>query len=180
MEQRHSGFTLVELLVGLLIGAILMTMAVPAFRDLMENTRLTSTSNELVAALNVARSEAVKRGTPVSVCRSTNGANCAAGTDWEEGWIVFTDDGVAGTVDNAGTQPDQILRAHDAVDGNVVITANGFNTSGYARFQSDGQEMETDDGFFNICDDRANEVMRQLELSATGRVQLVAAPPACP
>ena len=61
------GFTLLELMVTVAVAAILATVAVPGFRDLIQNNRVTTQTNELVTALNFARTEAVKRGRPVDV-----------------------------------------------------------------------------------------------------------------
>jgi type IV fimbrial biogenesis protein FimT len=65
--ERYRGFTLVELMVTLAVLAILITVGIPAFGDLVRNNRVTSQTNELVTALNIARSEAVKRGRNVQV-----------------------------------------------------------------------------------------------------------------
>ena len=61
------GFTLLELMVTVAVAAILATVAVPGFRDLIQNNRVTTQTNELVSALNFARTEAVKRGRNVAV-----------------------------------------------------------------------------------------------------------------
>jgi type IV fimbrial biogenesis protein FimT len=61
------GFTLLELMVTVAVLAILLTVGVPSFRDLIQNNRVTTQTNELVTALNFARAEAVKRGRSVQV-----------------------------------------------------------------------------------------------------------------
>src|SRR3569832_2509448 len=68
------GFTLIELLVTLAIAVILLTVAVPNYQMFVANSRMASQANEVVGALSLARSEAVKRGTQVSVCASSDGA----------------------------------------------------------------------------------------------------------
>lgn len=100
-RRAERGFTLIELLITLSIAVILLTVAIPSFRDFLLNSRLSAQTNELVLALTLAKSEAVKRGSLVTVCsRSTNTA-CAGSTTWDSGWLVFVDGGVAGTVDGA-------------------------------------------------------------------------------
>lgn len=86
---QHRGFTLIELLVTLAVLAIVVMVAVPAFRGLAESNRMIGLTNELVAAVNFARSEAVKRGTPVSVCAATGG--------WGGGWSVREGTACTGT-----------------------------------------------------------------------------------
>lgn len=80
------GFTLIELLVTLAVAAILLTVAVPNFQMFVMNSRMASQANEIVGALSLARSEAVKRGAQVSVCASSNGSTCAG--SWTQGWVV--------------------------------------------------------------------------------------------
>jgi len=62
MKNAVRGFTLIELLVTIVLVAVLLTLAAPNFRTLVQNNRVTTQANELVSALNLARAEAVKRG----------------------------------------------------------------------------------------------------------------------
>lgn len=101
-RQRSLGFTLVELLVTLTIAAILLAVAVPAFNSSIASARASDGANSLLAAIELARSEAVRRGVTASTCRvtavpATACNNAAAGAfvaaDWAAGWIVFADSG---------------------------------------------------------------------------------------
>ncbi|WP_045727374.1 Tfp pilus assembly protein FimT/FimU [Xanthomonas sp. GPE 39] len=109
---RQRGFTVVELMVTIAILAILVALAVPSFTALMRSNRLTSTANELVAALQLTRSEAVRLNGGVSLCRSADGNACAnAAGNWAQFLIVTRD----GTVLRAST-----LRAGLAVRSSVL------------------------------------------------------------
>lgn len=86
-----AGFTLVELMVGLAILAIVLGLAAPSFVETIERDRGTAGTGELIHALNIARSEALKRRRDVVVCRrNADGDACSDGTEWTDGWIVAT------------------------------------------------------------------------------------------
>src|SRR5687767_13501516 len=88
MKSRQPGFTLIELMVTLLVLSILVAAAVPSFREFTRNNRVVATQNDLITALNLARSEALRRSRNITVCPSSDGATCSAGTNWGNGWIV--------------------------------------------------------------------------------------------
>ncbi len=83
--SKH-GFTLIELMVTIAVLAILVTIAIPNFQTFLMNSRMASQANDLITALSLARSEAVKRAANVTVCASSDGASCTGG--WTQGWIV--------------------------------------------------------------------------------------------
>lgn len=85
---RQSGFTLVELMITIAVLAIVMAFAVPSFNDMTLGSKLRSQANDLVAGAALARSEAIKRNQPVSLCASSNGTSCTG--SWSQGWIVIT------------------------------------------------------------------------------------------
>jgi type IV fimbrial biogenesis protein FimT len=83
------GFSLVELMVTILISAILLMVAVPAFNDAVLGSKLSALANNFVASSNLARSEAIKRNAVVTLCASTNGTSCASG-NWQQGWVMLS------------------------------------------------------------------------------------------
>lgn len=91
MKSAH-GFTLIELMITLALAAIILTLGVPSFTETIRTNRVATQVNELVTALNLARSEAIKRATAVTVCASADQATCSGSNDWRTGWIVVTDD----------------------------------------------------------------------------------------
>ncbi|MGD9709073.1 MAG: GspH/FimT family pseudopilin, partial [Halothiobacillaceae bacterium] len=94
-RQRHErGFTLIELLVTIAVMAIIMGLAVPSFMSTMAGARLTAAANELLAAIQHTRSEALRRGMRVTLCKAGHASNqCEtdAATSWGHGWMSFTD-----------------------------------------------------------------------------------------
>lgn len=106
------GFTLVEMMVTLLVLSILLGLAVPSFRDAALSSRLTGYANDLVASVQVARGEAIKRNASVTLCASTDGATCADDVGWEVGWIILAprpSDGVEDVVDAHPPLTDEFL-----------------------------------------------------------------------
>lgn len=81
---RIRGFTLIELMVTLTVAAVLALVAIPSLTAYQRNAELTALSNNLFAAINAARGEAMKRGMNAMVLP-------ANGTDWNSGWVVFVD-----------------------------------------------------------------------------------------
>ncbi|MGB5065269.1 MAG: GspH/FimT family pseudopilin, partial [Candidatus Competibacter sp.] len=73
--NRKSGFTLIELMITVALAAIVLTLGVPAFQETIRNNRLATTVNDFISSLNLTRSEAIKRGTRVTLCKSANGTS---------------------------------------------------------------------------------------------------------
>ena len=82
--SRIGGFTLIELMVTISIAAILLVVAIPNFVSFQRNSQLISVTNSLVAAINSARGEAMKRGMRAMIVPTSGG-------DWSTGWTVFVD-----------------------------------------------------------------------------------------
>ena len=90
--DKEPGFTLVELLITIVVITVLLAAGVPAFKDFIKNNRVTAQTNDLISAIQLARSEALKRGSNTVVCASKNQTDCADDKDaWADGWIVFSD-----------------------------------------------------------------------------------------
>lgn len=81
MHGRQRGFTMLELMVTIAVLAIIMGMAAPSFRNMMLSNSLSAAGNEVIAALQLARMEAVRRRGNVEVCPTTDGEECG-GDDW--------------------------------------------------------------------------------------------------
>ena len=77
---RHRGFTLMELIITIAIAGILASLALPSFREFILTQEVKNDSFDLVAALTLTRSEAIKRNTDVVMAKATGG--------WQDGWTV--------------------------------------------------------------------------------------------
>lgn len=125
---RARGFSLVELMITVLVVAILTAVAWPNFRDFMHRNTVTSQANQVLAALQYARNEAVSRRYPTGVCASTDGVSCTAGdTSYENGWLVWRDSTLSGTPSYSSASKDELLRVTDTQNG---VSIRPFNSSG--------------------------------------------------
>ena len=161
---RQRGFTLLELMSTVSIVAVLTTTAIPSFNDLVQRNRITTEINTFVAHLHYARSEAVKRGVRVVVCRSADELNCSRTEGWHKGWITFADSN-ANRERNAG---ESLLRVEAGEENGIIIT------SGRRRrvvYQATGFSPGTN-GTYTFCDPKHPEWAKAVILSNTGRIRL--------
>jgi len=126
-RRRHArGFTLIELVTAITVMAILAGAALPSFREFVANQRLRNASFDLMAALTLARSEAVTRNVNVSLARTT------ASSAWDKGWNVLA----AGT-----TRP---IQNQEALK-NLTITDSA--ALGSITYGKDGRTLTTSTKF---------------------------------
>lgn len=170
--KTQSAFTLIELMVTIAIAGILLAIAVPSFSELVSNNRLSARSNEMVSAIAFARSEAMKRGRPVTLCRSANsgsgvetGWSCATGSGgWETGWVVFVDTDNDGVADVGEPR----LRGKEGF-GTTAYTMRGTsNIANRITFTDQGMTALDSDGTLTVCDTH-RRVSRQISIAITGR-----------
>ena len=183
--KKHTGFTLIELMITLIIVGILLAVGMPSLQSFMRGSQLVASTNELISALHVARSEAIKLNTRVTICESSNGTSCATTASWKNGWIVFVDaDGdLAGTgAACAAVGTDCLLRIHEGFDDNKLsvagVDANSDDVSSFT-FTSRGLPKAANgsaqSGIFSLCSfDDSNTVtgQRAVVLGLSGRVRV--------
>ena len=167
MKQR--GVTLVELLTTLAVSSILLGIAVPGYGLLINSIRLSGLTNDLVSALNLARSEAIKRGVRVTLCKSANPMAaepvCQTSGFWQDGWIAFVDRNAVGKRDG----DDRLLMVWQGSD-HASITASNFST--FVSYMPDGRSRGPSHlatGSLNIC---LGGNRRRIILNSTGRIRL--------
>ncbi len=154
--RKAAGFTLIELLIGLVVLAILLAAAIPAFRTFIQNNRLDSQANNFVAAAQLARAEALKRGVDVTICSSNNGTSC--GGNFRDGWIVIVDPGGANEF---------LVQSWPSPGADFQFNPNGgqvaFAPTGFSR----AAVAATLDMTLAEC---SNNAARQIQVELTGRV----------
>ena len=144
-----------ELLIAIAVLAILTTLAVPSFTQFIANNRLAAEANEMVAAFQFARSEALKRGLNVRACASDDGASCS-GT-WTDGWIVIADPG----------DDEELLRVWPSPGDNFQITASASEIA----FEPSGASTDTTEQQFSLMlSGCTNDSARDVFVERTGRV----------
>ncbi len=146
-HHRHGGteygFTLIELMVVIVVMALLLAIALPSFEATINNNRLAGASNELMASIQTARMEAVRRNARAGVCLSATAksATPTCSTVNVNGWITFLDTNKNG-VYNTGT--DTLLRTSSVADKVVVLNSPAI--AGKIIFRSDGFARTTAGG----------------------------------
>lgn len=181
-SPQQSGFSLLELMVTIAVAAMVLAIGVPGFQNVIKNNRIVSVSNELVTAMHLARSEAVKLRTNSVICASDNpaAATPVCGNNFSKGWVAFLDRNGNGAVDtNADpTLDDTILRVQPALNKDIVSNVAGgayisFAASGYGQSVGALGARAT---AVVLCDDRGNKdvsggisAARVVVLTETGR-----------
>jgi len=167
--MKCRGFTLVEMMITVVVASVVLTLGVPSFRSLIQSNRIAAQSNDLMTALHLARSEAVKRGLSVSVCASADGQTCSSVVDWSTGWIVFTDaSGVAGVVDGS----DAVLRSWGALTGDATLSCTGA----FLQYRALGTVAGSAGFDLSIADAGPSGATRYICIAGPGRPLLATSP----
>ena len=173
--KKSLGFTLLELMVTVAVVGVLLSIALPSFSNSVKNSARTSNTNALIGSLLLARSEAIKRESRVSVCESSTSMNaspsCQVSGKWQNGWVVWADDNSNNAID-AGEDVIQVIAAAEGSGVTIVGTANvahvaSFVSSGFPQTTA-GQNLS---GVFSICDDRGISDAKAVRVLASGRIR---------
>ena len=159
-KRTQTGFTLYELLITFLVVGTVLAYGIPNFAAYTKNSRMTSSANDLHAAFHMARTEAARAKTNITICASANSMDAAAdcGGTWDQGYIVFIDDNFDRA--RAGAT-ETILRAQPAVEKGVTLAI--ANDATYFMYASTGMGRQDAGGNTALsqvvmCDERGNIV----------------------
>ena len=162
MTNRYqSGFTLYELLITMLVIGIVLTVGIPSLGVFTQNSRITSTANDLHSGFYLGRSEAARSKSNITICASANSmaAAAACGGTFDGGWIIFID--LNGDIQRAGAG-ENVLRRYPAIDDRIDISTNAganyfsFAPTGLGRGDVAGAGVSVQTAV--ICDGRGNVV----------------------
>ena len=171
------GHTLVELVAGLAVMAILAAAAGPAFARFLAEQRLLDEARRLSEAILVARSEAIKRNGVVILCTVTSTEACGEADRWHTGWMAFEDrdaDGEPGIDDPAVPVVEPAAASGVTIVGNQPVERYlRFTYAGSARLASGALQM----GTFTIC--KRGVRGYQVVLANTGRTRIERLPAEC-
>lgn len=167
--NKFSGMTLIELMVALAVGVIILAIGVPSFMGMMSSNQAAGYSNDLVGAIRLARSEAVKRGSDVAICASNSDQTGCSGTDWNNGWIVFNDDDSGNDLDAGET----IVRVWSIAGDERAGLVFAGGAPSVVRFVASGaNSLDAQLQFsFKKSDCHGNQA-RQITISRMGRASL--------
>ena len=175
---HHSlrGFSLAELAMTLAVAAVLFGVGAPAWHAWIASQQLANHAHLVMDALNLARSEAIKRGMRVSVCKTLDRARCADDGGWDQGWILFVDDNQNGDVD----EDESVLHIEGPAENRITVFGNrpvedyvSYTSLGHPRMLNGALQM----GTFVVCKPGQNAI--EIVLANSGRARMEATTRSC-
>lgn len=162
MYKSIKGFTLHELMIGIAILALTASLGLPTLYNFIHDYRLRAAANDLLMAALLARSEAIKRNTPVFLA--------ARSGSWSSGWDVYPDYNYNGTRDGAENMllEGNELPALDIRGNQPVAIYIRFSPSGRAKLPGGAFQA----GTITLCHPKSRALQRELVLSSMGRLKL--------
>jgi type IV fimbrial biogenesis protein FimT len=176
-EPGAHGLTLIELIIAMSIVAVLLTMVQPAYRDWIAAQQLANQAHFVVDTLHLARSEAIKHGYRVNVCKTSDRRQCTDSGGWEQGWLMFVDE------DRSGHIEDDTIVLHREGPAQDSITMRGnhpvadyvsYTGLGHARLLDGALQM----GTFVLC--KSGQDALNVVLANSGRARIDKTGNRCP
>jgi type IV fimbrial biogenesis protein FimT len=162
--------TLIEVMVVLGIASIILALAVPNFRDFVARNRLDGAAQDMMASLQLARSEATRRGGQVTLRLD----GTAGSKNWGSGWTMFADTDRDGVLDTG----EEVIRQGMALTAPLtLIGSSNFGT--IVAFDRDGRLTNAGGGYFVLCQggsltEGGQPRARAVLVNGAGRVRMAA------
>ena len=164
MPDLHgTGITAFELMVAMAIAAILLAAGVPAIKHYSWNLRLRTAMDTLQTDLNLARGNAISLGSATVACPSLDGVDCSGDSQWQGGWIVFTDLNA-----DRRRQDSEALARHTG--GVELLKINSSRSRDHVRFYPNGSAPGSNLSIV-FCDRRGARFAGRIVVSNTGRIR---------
>jgi len=177
LRNRSSAFTLIELLVALAIAGLLGAVAVPIFHDWLSAYQLANHARHLAESMTLARTEAVRRGHRVNLCKTSNRNQCDDRGSWNSGFLMFVDTNHDGKIGSG----EAILFTEGPSPPGITVSSNrpledyvSYTNLGTARLLSGALQM----GTFTVC--RRGQLALDVVLANSGRVRVERTANRCP
>jgi type IV fimbrial biogenesis protein FimT/type IV fimbrial biogenesis protein FimU len=165
-KNKARGFTLLELMVGIVIVGILIGVGLPSLNDFMTRSRVDAQITEIHRVVMTARNAAINTGQWVTVCPL---ASNACGTNWQGQISVFTNTNntpVDAVAFNAA-DTEILLKTKDAASAGDTIV---FNQGNSLIFSPTGRLASAGPARLSFCPADDANLSRGVEVSLTGRV----------
>lgn len=169
------------------IAGILMSMAIPSFQSTIRSNRIATSANYFVSAINLARSEAIKRGVQITVRRKGSTSQV-----WDEGWLVFVDSDSSNAFnDNGNTNlcetngdgspsEDCLLKTYDALPSGYTLRTGNSVYQDFAAYVSTGLSKSAAGETFRLCNGSDTATSRAITISPVGRARVSTTTATCP
>ncbi|MEM9255453.1 MAG: GspH/FimT family pseudopilin [Pseudomonadota bacterium] len=173
LQGQQRGVTLVELMIVLVIVAIVAMVAAPAFQDTIQRNQRLSAVENMGAMIANARTEAVSRATDIALCPSADGATCSGTANWEDGVILFEDNGEGSGVARDGilNGDEELIRVFGAAGGDLQVRSNtNFVNRQAILFDTRGAVF--DSGTITVCNEPGATNTMALIINRSGQARL--------
>ncbi len=168
----NRGFTLLELMIVLLVAAVLAATAIPGLGGFILNAHRTADVNGFITAVQVARSEAFKRGRPTVLCKTEDGTRCGGSDmDFDQGWMVFVNADADNPPRRDADEP-QLFAYQPRMTGSITANRRLFEFRPFGRRSTNGT--------VTFCDRRGAGQARAVVVSFTGRPRVARNGPGMP
>ncbi|MFZ0219131.1 MAG: GspH/FimT family pseudopilin [Candidatus Aquirickettsiella sp.] len=153
-----------ELLFTIALSSIILTLTFPVYRDLILKLRLYILTERLTSTLNYARSEAIRRQSVITICKSKNAKRCSG--NWRDGWIVLSNKNSTTSLENG-----ELLQVYPALSDGEFLKWHGFRSDDYLQLRAEGSNGQN--GSFILCvHSFSKEMIALIRVSQTGRIRI--------
>lgn len=160
MCSRLTGYSLHELLLTIGIFALVLTLGLPAFGDLVARHRVRTEVDALFHAIHLARKESIMSRRVVTICPTRDFVACEPTFDWSAGWMMFANHDRRASQSRQSDEP--ILRRSTVAESVRIMANRRF-------FSLRSTELRATNGTIIVCDAAGRGTARALIISYTGR-----------